>query len=324
MAGIFDLCSTLYTTVNNLRNQEKFLINHIHPLIQDALNNNDGTLDAEDCNKINRYYGLAVPAVIAEAICVLHGIQLSQKERWASTCQGAMTGIFDDFLDNDDLSANEIAIKLIPEKKKITGTKEKLFDYFFMEAISHVPDRTAMLKTLQQVHAAQIESLAQRDTISPDKIKEITRLKGGSSLLFYRTAINIDPTEQEIILLFEAGALMQLCNDIFDVNKDREEKINTLATVNNLNDLQEYFYSSLSAFRNLLWELSLPVNQKQKFFNLISIAVFNRTMVVLQQFQRIQKREKVFNVNQLSRKELICDMDSIRNKIRSAIHFVKT
>ena len=80
---------------------------------------------------------------------------------------------------------------------------------------------------------------------------------------------------------------MQLCNDIFDVYKDREDKINTLATSCELNDLQSYFYTGLSGICKLLDERPLPVKHKKKFYQLISIAVFNRTMVSLQQFQRV-------------------------------------
>ena len=323
MLRIVHLPATLYSTWHNLYNQQKFLRKQIYQVIQDAMANNDGSLDEDDCRKIKNYYGLAVPAVLAEAICSLHGKSLSQKERWASTCQGAMTGIFDDFFDKDYLLGNEIPINQLFENSDNKKAKIKLFDYFFQEAINNVPDKTVMLKCLQDVHDAQIESKAQCDEISINKLKEITRLKGGYSLLFYRSAIDAKLSADESKVLFEAGALMQLCNDIFDVYKDREDNIRTLATKCNINELQEYFYANLLHFKEMLWSLPSALPGKKKFYNLISIAVFNRAMVCLEQFRSIQIREGVFNIHKLTRKDLICDMDTMKNKLKSAVYFIK-
>jgi hypothetical protein len=55
--------------------------------------------------------------------------------------------------------------------------------------------------------------------------------KGGSSVLFYRTAFSPEVSGKEKILINNLGAMMQLGNDIFDVYKDRESGINTLVTL---------------------------------------------------------------------------------------------
>lgn len=323
MNRIIQLPGTLFTIWHNLNTQQKFLSKHIGPVINEVQQSNDGSLKDEDFQKINGYYGWAVPAVIAEAICYLHGKPFTAKERWASTCQGAMTGIFDDFFDKDYLSGNEIANKLSHDNRDDKSSKEKLFDYFYREALNNVPDKKVMAERLQQVHIAQIESLSQKEKISIERLKEITRIKGGYSLLFYRTAIDIKLTEAESNVLFETGALMQLCNDIFDIYKDREDQIHTLATVCTITGLEEYFNTCLFEFREKLAVLPVKIKGKNKFLNMVSIAVFNRAMVCLEQFKAIEKREGKFNSHQLSRKDLICDMDTWKNKLRSAVYFIK-
>ena len=95
-----------FTTVSNINRQKKFIRKNITPQLTEAQKMADGSLDNNDLKKITGYYGLAVPAILGEAFCALRGESMTDKERLASTCQGATTGLFDDFLIN----------KILPEK----------------------------------------------------------------------------------------------------------------------------------------------------------------------------------------------------------------
>ena len=103
--------------------------------------------------------------------------------------------------------------------------------HFIRIALQHVPDKKKMQEALIEVYQAQLESKKQtQDLISEKEIQSITFYKGGTSLLFYRTAFLPVPSVEEEKLIYNLGSLMQLANDIFDVYKDRENKIKTLVT----------------------------------------------------------------------------------------------
>ena len=93
-----------FTVVSNINRQKRFIKKNIAPLLTEAQKEADGSLDESDIKKITGYYGLAVPAILGEAFCVLRGEPMTKKERMASTCQGAMTGLGDDFFDKQRLS----------------------------------------------------------------------------------------------------------------------------------------------------------------------------------------------------------------------------
>ena len=319
------LIQTLSQIQQNLSVQRNFLHNNIMPLLDAARENNDGSLEASDFRKITDYYGLAVPAILAESFCVLHGRKLTEKERWTATCQGAMTGLFDDFFDKNFLDNEAILLKTIRKTEAVEKKQnEKLFEVFYDNAIQHIHDRQKMTEALKDVYEAQLESKKQTNNLSPAEIEYITLSKGGYSLLFYRTAVNEKLSVAENEMLFHAGGLMQLCNDIFDVYKDRENKIFTLATTcQNIRELKNEFRQQLAIVQLKIGQLPFARKNKERFFNMIDLAVFSRTEVCLQQLMKVQRKNGGFNLPRLSRVELICDMDNAKNKIRSTVYFLR-
>lgn len=47
-----------------LRVQKRYLKQHIQPVITNAIQNGSNRIDQDDIDKINNYYGLAVPAIL--------------------------------------------------------------------------------------------------------------------------------------------------------------------------------------------------------------------------------------------------------------------
>ncbi|MFT3910644.1 MAG: hypothetical protein QM737_14560 [Ferruginibacter sp.] len=306
--------------------QRSFLQKNIQPILLDTEKQNDGSLDAADFKKINEYYGLAVPAILGEAFCLLHGKEMSDDERMASTSQGAMTGLFDDFFDkqylSDDTIEDLVNNKIIPGKR----SNEKLFDVFYKNALQLVPDKKKLQDALMEVYKAQLESKKQtQETISEKEIQSITFYKGGTSLLFYRTAFLPVPSTGEEKLIYDLGSLMQLCNDIFDVYKDRENKIKTLVTeVKHIAEVRELLQELLSTYYLTAYDIGFPKKNMRQFLSILSLGIFSRAFVCLDQLEKNEATtNNVFNVQQYSRKQLICDMDVAKNKLRSAWYHVK-
>lgn len=321
------LPAAISSVLKQLATQKKFLREHIDPLSAQALAVNDGSLGENDINKINQYYGMAVPAILGEAFCALRGKAMSDEERWASTCQGSMTGLFDDFFDKDYLQ-DELIEKMIsandPDQNK--RSNQKLFDVFYRQALKYVPGEKLMKESLKEVYKAQVESKKQvRGNLSTRELTDVTFYKGGTSLLFYRTAFSPAATGEESKLIYGLGGLMQLANDIFDVFKDREANIQTLVTATKqIAPIRELFSNGLSKYYKDAMSLGLPKKNIHRFMDILSIGIFSRCFVCLYQLEQNEKLTgNEFLVTKYSRQQLICDMDKRSNLLRSAHSHVR-
>lgn len=322
---IFKVPGAVSLMLKNLAVQRNFIKRSVAPILKEAYAINDGQLDESDAKKINEYYGLAVPAVLGEAFCALHQKQMTEKERIASTSQGAMTGLFDDFFDKQYLSADNIE-QLLNENNDRLASNEKLFNEFYKNALQHVPERKAMIDALMEVYHAQVASKKQNtSTISQKEIEEITWYKGGVSVIFYRTAFLPSPSAKEQQLLYKLGSLMQLCNDIFDVYKDREHHIKTLITeATHINKIRSLLQQELIAQQQFANEAGFDKSGLKKFFSILNLGIFSRAFVCLDQLEQLERTTNdSFNVHAYSRKQLICDMEKKSNQLRSAWYYIK-
>lgn len=315
------LVSAIFSLYRNLLRQKSFLKKQVQPILDDHVSMNDGSLGDEDVRKINHYYGLAVPAVLGEAFCALQGRKMTRQERACSTAQGAMTGLFDDFFDKQFMNATSI-MALLEGPADVTGktSNEKLFRLFFSIALKQSPNSEEVLHTLRDVYDAQVLSSKQANgSLNEEDIKTITYQKGGTSLLFYRTAFSPPATDPEKALLFGLGAIMQLSNDIFDVYKDREAGINTLATnTKHIAPLRTLFRNRLRELYVAAYKIGYAKENVTNFLTIISLGIFSRVLVCLDQLEANEQTSGgQFNVHTYSRKQLICDMDTWKNKIKS-------
>ncbi len=306
--------------------QKKFIRTSLQPILKNAQDANDGSLDSSDFNKITGYYGLAVPAILGEAFCALHGKKMSDNERIASTAQGAMTGLFDDFFDKEHLSEESIEQLLHEEGRAGGRSNEMLFNQFYKMALRCVPEKNNMLQTLMEVYKAQQMSKKQAaKIISAKEIEEITYYKGAVSLLFYRTAFLPMPAAGEQKLIYQLGSLMQLANDIFDVYKDSQQRIKTMVTTaDKINILRIMLEEKLLSCYTDAYALGKPSKNVKKFLSILSLGIFSRAFVCLDQLERNEKFSNGrFNIEAYSRKQLICDMERLSNIKRSAVYAMR-
>ena len=316
----------LYSVIKNIQRQKKFIKKNIDPQIDAAKKINDGSIDEADLKKISNYYGLAVPAILGEAFCALRGEKMTGKERLASTCQGATTGLFDDFFDKQNLSGEALK-NFIENPKQLIGinTNQQLFLNLYTSGLQNLPDPQWTLGYVYQVYKAQVESKKQTSPgISQEEIKNITINKGGVSVLLYRTAFGnpLKPGEEK--MLYCLGGLMQLSNDIFDLYPDLEQDIQTLATTTkDIRELRLYYSALLRIGYEAAYASAYPKKNIRQFLNIISISVFSRCFVCLDQLQKKQYRSNnIFTPHFYQRKELVCDMDTAGNKWRSVKYHI--
>jgi hypothetical protein len=317
----------IFGLYKKISTQKKYLQQNILPLLNAAKQSNDGSLDESDFKKITHYYGLAVPAILGEAFCALHGKRMTDKQRTASTYQGAKTGLFDDFFDKQNLS--EQALKnFIENPITITGntSNEKLFLNFYNEALSNCPSKNGMLTQLYKVYDAQVESKQQAtEGLSQQQIQHITIKKGGESLLFYRTAFEFELTNAEHIMLFKLGGVMQLANDIFDVYKDCKSGIYTLmTTAKKVSDVRQLFIELLNEAQAAAYATHLLTKNVHRFLQIISMGIFSRVFVCLNHLEKAEQTSNgIFTPEAYTRSQLICDMDKVGTVLQSIKYHIK-
>ncbi len=318
--NIIQLPSIAIKLLSGLHTQKKFMEQYIAPILHKSKISNDGTLTDKDFLKINKYYGLAVPAILGEAFCILRGTKMTSSERWVCTCQGAITGLFDDFFDDLKLPEDQI-IDMVNNPQTILpqSSNEKLFLEFYKIALDKAAFPILIKKQLMQVHKAQVASVEQENcNIGSERIWEITRLKGGDSVLFYRTALDNLLVSGEEEALFQLGSLMQFENDIFDIYKDFEDNIATLpTTISKINVLRNLYVDHMNKFINLCYKINYPNNQIKQFLNKV-MPVLNRGFVCLDSYQKLEHSNKgSFDIKCFSRKQLICDMEKPENFLKT-------
>jgi len=313
--------STVLTIIRYIKHQKNFIEKYIEPDLVKAKSVNDGSIEHDDLNKIMRYYGLAVPAIIGEAICVLRNKKMSSHERLVSTYQGAITGLGDDFFDKKRLSESEL-FHFINNPQEAQGNTEleKIALHFYKSALSKSQNPSALINQILKVFESQLESKKQtKPGLSFQEIKEITFLKGGQSLLFYRTAFEQPLLHGEQDVLNKLGGVMQLSNDIFDVYKDQMNGIQTLVTTTpNIRTVRKIYDEILNEGIQNALHLNYNKNNIRKFLEILSIAIFSRCYVCLNQLEENEKEsDDVFRPDLYTRKNLVCDMDTTANKIKS-------
>ncbi len=316
-----------FHVIYNISLQKNFIQKMISPIIAEANKPADGSLDETDLKKITGYYGLAVPAVLGEAFCALRRKKMTAQERLASTCQGAMTGLFDDFFDKQRLSDKALE-DLINKPDDITGTtaNENLFLKFYKMALANAPLPALMQDHLSRVYLAQLLSKQQAlPVLSYDILNDITIRKGAESLLFYRSVFSNPLNHKEEKMLFCLGGLMQLSNDIFDVYKDRQQGINTLVTTaTKIKTLRLQYSSLLQIGIEAAFKTNYAPGNIRKFLDILSIGIFSRCYVCLDQLADTEKKYAVgFDPKLYRRTDLICDMDTAANKWKSLRYHLK-
>ena len=252
---------------------------------------------------------------------------MSWKERNASTYQGALTGLFDDFFDKRNLSEKHIREMMdFPDKYNPGNSNEELFVNFLTRVIDNLSNYIFFKEAFDKVFTAQVESLKQKNkNINKNEIIEISFAKGGYSVLYYRSVFSNIMLKKENEAIYNLGALAQLGNDIFDVYKDHKQNIRTLVTTSkNINEVREVFIKQIS----LTFEMFKKLDYKKKninfFLRKMYLGIFCRCMVCLDQLEVLQtKTDNAFTPDEYSRKDMICDMEKPVNIFRAIYYFIK-
>ena len=236
-------------------------------------------------------------------------------ERKSLTYLGGTTGLFDDFFDQEGTGMSHLKKMLnSPSLEEAKTPSEKLFIQFYLKALEHRNSET-IKKYYNEGFEAQVQSIKQQQPdLTQEEITQITKQKGGIFILLYRSALEAEITEQEKAIIVEIGFLGQLENDIFDIYKDYQAGISTLATTTkSISHLRLTYETSLNTIFELINQLKFPEKNKKKFSRLFSI-VASRGLVCLDQLQKLETEN--FEIAAFNREQLICDMGTVKNNLK--------
>jgi hypothetical protein len=303
-----------------IRRQGQYLDRAIMPLVRPFAGERGTNLTPKQVHKIRNYYGLGVPAMLGEAICALRGSSMTAHERMASSCQGGMTGIFDDFFDEEGLTDQQV-LELI-EKTELPAdspASHRLFVSFHNLAKKHMAVPERMRAYWPGVFDGQAASRRQEGPpLTVHELREIMQLKGGTSLRFFRSAFG-PCSEAEDRFLYALGGMVQFTNDIFDVYKDREAGVQTMVTTtSHISALREELLKTLLSMYQAFRASGINRGRLIACTRILSMGTFCRAMVCLEQLEKTEgSHGGLFNPAACTRKELICDMELWPNRFQA-------
>ncbi len=323
--GILKLPAVAFFLYKNVRTQKKFIQNQLVGELKPFRLTNDGSISKEDFKKITQYYGLGVPAILGTAFCRLHNTKFGNKERLVMTYLGGISGLLDDLFDDPEKEWHHLEkFILSPENLEPNNNLEAVLKKLYLKGLENTKNSEALKKQALLVFKTEKQSIQQQSSIGHSKIKELTFLKGGHSFIYYRLCLNAPLHIPERKMIYQVGALMQMGNDIFDVWEDCQQGIQTLATIEkDIKLLRRSFNSELDLAVNYAYACEFKEKQIEQFLKLTLFGL-SRVFVCLDQLEKLQNTTNgVFEPHSYSRKQLICDMESPKNKKAALKYYLK-
>lgn len=324
LQNFFRFPGKLLEIKKQMKLQSDFVQQEVGPILKEFENNNDGSLSEFDFKKIRNYYGMGSVVLAGEAIALLHDFEIKPQERKALTFLSAITGLYDDFFDKSSTDLEKIKdLSDLDTEVQNLNTHELLFRKLLSVALDNIPQLDEAYGYAEMVFDAQEGSLSQKDINTQwEDLLSATQRKGSASLLLYRCCFNRIIDNTEINLLQTTGSLMQICNDIFDVNKDLKEGIYTIA--NRCESIDHLRKLVREEYNEIVVQLKFTeFNNKEAFLDRIKF-VTSQTLVALDHYEKAtHKTGGKFLPKEYDAKEIVLAMDKPSNFVKAAIQWMK-
>ncbi len=318
------LIPIVFSTILKIKKQQKFVKKELLPILDKY--SKDNSISTFDVYKMVHYYSLGVAVLLGDYFCILRGKGITNKERKALTFMAAISTMYDDFFDKTNHTKERIeSMTYDPKAFQAEGFREKLFNELTLKSLDSIGLLDLLNGTRQEVLEIQWRTKFQNEKsyFTWEELKMNTMNKGGWSFLFYRSAMGNSISQEEKEIIFQIGGLLQYSNDIFDAYKDREEGIWT--QVNSVNDIlivEADYAKEMDKTFKMCNDSSYSNSIKKEFLKNLKL-LCARTLVCMDQFKEVQKNHQgLFPMKELTRQELVCDMEKPVNLIRMARRYV--
>ncbi len=212
-----------------------------------------------------------------------------------------------------------LALHLLDHTRRLLPPADvPAFDHFIQRVF------TVEIQGRQQNGSHQAHARGNLHPESPglnfDLLKQITAEKGGCSVLLFRRALAHPMPEAEQQALFEFGAFVQLCDDIFDLWFDRQNGTVTLATAwaerHDPERLCQIFENQVGTVRQTFRQMPYPKRRVETALGVVHFLVAI-TRVCLCHYIDLQKKRGTLPLD--SRADMVVDMDRWRNRWRAGV-----
>lgn len=262
-----------------------------------------------------KYWQLSLN-VICDSLYRLTGRELSEDEQYRIILFGILGPLYDDLFDDGILDHPQIeAFTLEPEGFVAEGFEQYAVKQAYLQLLAKVPQRQHVIRHLHEVFLWQKASLQQmQNTIGEEELYRITYEKSYCSFLLCYSILDHYPEPAILEMLYPAAGLLQLTNDIFDVYKDIQGGIYTVPNLyRDFDKLRSRFMSDVAQLNQRLQQLPYQTREK-KIFGITIHALHAMGCIAMEQLQKTTR--DVAALTELSREQLVCDMDSFFQKVR--------
>ena len=311
----YSILRRMFALYRQVKKQERFLKDQLPVLLAEVLPGNQA-FSASHIKRITKYWQLGLN-VVCKSLYDLTGKKLQPDEHKRIILLSVFGPLFDDLFDDKLLDHDQIELLVAkPEAYVPINETDDLVTKLYLEILRLTPRRQEFIAHLQHVFYWQKESLKQlNDTITESALYQITYKKSYYAVLLYCAVLDYYPSQEILEMLYPVAGLMQLTNDAFDVWKDVQNGVYTLPNLyRNFNQLQQQFMTETASINNTLWQLPYPAKAKQTYAITIH-ALPAMGWMALEQLKSVTKDISTFAaLSTMSRKTLVCDMDSIQQK----------
>lgn len=256
-------------------------------------------------------------SIYLDAFTLLYGRRLNKEERKRLVYYFTAAALYDAFFDETRLSDDDIR-KMSFDTENYTPQTDAETAWIFLHQYlkKNIQDTAAYGVCCEEIYKAQKLSLQQfHSELSNETLEKLTHDKGGYSVLICHFYVQQTFTNIELDCWYLIGSCIQLCNDLYDIYKDTQDDLHTLATrAKTYNEALNFFNKQVGALQQKIVMLNKSNAVKQRFSFLMA-TVYAFGYIALDNLKRIQGKHPSLPVfSSLNREELIIDMELWKNR----------
>ena len=277
-----------------------------------------GKFDQKTLEKIVKRYSIQ-QHFINDSFSSLYGRNNNSNEKERNLLYFIMVSVYDDFFDDKTLTLEQIdSIFYHPDDYSAQIFFEKVFIYTHTRLLNDVADKAQYFKDFEGLHIAQKDSLEQfNPKVTDEALLSITTRKGGYCLLMCRHYLDTPYLPAADATWYALGGVIQLTNDLYDIYKDMQEGIITLAIrAKQYEAIYALYHKHAEALNESIRQLPVTNTRKSDLSIILNvIAAFG--YVALDNLARLQGNNASLPAFEtLARKELIIDMEKNVNRFK--------
>jgi hypothetical protein len=301
-------------TFSGLKQSEKWATKYLHTVEIKF----DGQFDLKTLEKIVKRYSIQ-QHFINDSFSSLYGRNNNANEKERNLLYFIMASVYDDFFDDKTLTLDQIdSIFYHPEKYKAVTFFEKVFIYSHTRLLNEVVDRLQYFKDFERLHLAQKDSLEQfNPAVTDEALLSITTRKGGFCLLMCRHYLDTPYLPEADATWYALGGVIQLTNDLYDIYKDMQEGIITLAVrAKQYETVYTLYHKHAQELNKTIRQLPVSNILKSELSIILNV-IASFGYVALDNLKRLQADNASLPAFEtLARKELIIDMEKNSNRFK--------